>query len=115
MANFGNDVTIIPAGTVITATGQSAAYEPDNKATLRAVLVITAASGTTPSITITMQTSYDAGVTDSWRTVGSAFPAQTTTGTVRQTFSGVDRYVRASYVVSGTTPSFTLGLTGEMV
>jgi hypothetical protein len=115
MASFGNDVTLVAAGTVATATGTSAAIELDNKGTARLALVITAATGTTPSITVTIQTSLDSGATDSWRTVGSAFAAQTAAGTVRQSFPGCDRYIRASYVITGTTPSITFGISGEAV
>jgi hypothetical protein len=99
---------------VIAATGQTSGVEVAGHGTMRLDLVISAATGTTPSDTITIQTSYDNGVTDAWRTV-AAFPAQTAAGTVRQVFAGLDRWVRASHVITGTTPSFTYTLSGELV
>lgn len=115
MPTYGNDVTLL-ASTTATATATSTGVELDDKGTVRLALVITAVSGTsTPTLTVTIQTSYDNGVTDAWRTVGSAFAGQTATGTVRQSFAGCDRFVRASYVISGTTPSFTFSIAGEAV
>jgi hypothetical protein len=93
------------------ATGALAAggIEVAGGADLRADLVITAAATT---MTITIQTSFDNGVTDAWRTV-AAFPAQTATGTVRQVFAGLDRWVRAN--VTAITGSFTFSLSGEIL
>lgn len=116
MANLGYDFALIPAGTVATASGAGTGIEVDNKDEFRGQVVVSAVSGTTPSLTVTVQTSYDNGVTDSWRNVGSAFGAVTTaTSSAHQTFNGLDRWVRASYVISGTTPSFTFGVLGEAV
>jgi hypothetical protein len=112
--NYGNNVTLIPAGTVITATGTGTAVELDNKGDVRADLVITAASGTTPSITVLVQCSSDNGVTDSWRTAGT-FGAQTATTTGVHIDAPIDRYIRAQWTVSGTTPSFTVSCFGEAV
>lgn len=113
MASYGNDVTV-QASTTKTATGTSTPVELDDKGTLRLSLTSSAVSGTTPSMTVTMQTSLDAGVTDAWRSLG-AFTAQTAAGTERKSFPGADRYVRASWVISGTTPSFTFSIDGEAV
>lgn len=112
--SYGNDLTLVAAGTVATATGTSTAVEVDNKGTARLALVVSAASGTTPSMTATVQTSFDSGSTDAWRSVG-AFTAITAAGTERKSFPGLDRFVRVSYAISGTTPSFTFGVTGEAV
>lgn len=114
MPTYGNDV-ILQASTTATTTGTTTGVELDDKGTVRLALAVTAASGTTPSMTVTVQTSYDNGATDPWRTAGSAFPAVTATGTTRQSFAGCDRFVRASYAITGTTPSFTFSITGEAV
>jgi len=115
MANYGNDVVLEPAGKVITTSAAgSVVLAPMNKGTLRAALAVTAASGTTPSLTVTVQTSYDAGSSDAWRTV-AAFTAATAAGTERKSFPGLDRYVRLNYTVSGTNPSITFGVSGEIV
>ena len=65
------------------------------------------------SATVTIQTSFDNGVTDAWRTV-AAFPAQTAVGTVRQVFTGLDRWVRANVTTLTTGPT-TISLSGEIV
>ncbi|SDJ07808.1 hypothetical protein SAMN05444157_1619 [Frankineae bacterium MT45] len=112
--NFGNNVTLVAAGTVVTAAGTSAVLEPDNKGDARLALAVTAASGTTPSLTVNIQTSSDGGVTDSWRTAAS-FSAVTGVTTVHLDCV-IDRFVRAQWgAPSGTTPSFTIGISGELV
>jgi hypothetical protein len=111
MPSYTNDVTLVAPGTVITATGNGPAVRTDNKGTIRASLDVTAASGTTPSLTAKLQTSFD-GTT--WRDVVS-FTAATGVTSERKSFPGIDRYVRAAWTVSGTTPSFTAGITGEAV
>lgn len=69
--NYGSNVTLLPAGTVITGAGTSAVLEPDNKGDARLALTVSAVSGTTPSLTVNIQTSADNGATDAWRTVGT--------------------------------------------
>lgn len=114
--SFGNDVTIVPAGTILTADANGAAINIGNKGTLRAQVVVTAVSGTSPSDTITIETSHDAGATDAWRTV-AAFSAVTAAGSSAfKSFPGLDRYIRAKHVVTGSaTPTLTLGVFGEAV
>ena len=115
LPKYGNDVELLPDGTVITATGTgTVVLDSVNKGTLRLLADVAAASGTTPSITINVQTSADAGDTDAWRAVAS-MTAITATGKSRKVFAGLDRYTRVTWTVSGTTPSFTLGLHGELV
>lgn len=115
MANLGYDKTLVPAGTVVTASGVGTAFEVQNKVQFRGQSIVTAASGTTPSLTVNIQTSFDNGVTDPWRTVAS-FAAQTAADTsARKNFVGLDRWVRATWTVSGTTPSVTFGVAGEVL
>ncbi|MDQ1426631.1 MAG: hypothetical protein QOK39_107 [Acidimicrobiaceae bacterium] len=95
-----------------TATFLTPWVEVSGNSDLRLDLIIAAATGTTPSMTVTVQTSFDAGVTDAARTV-AAFAAQTAAGTTRQTFGPVDRWVRLSCAITGTTPSFTFTASGE--
>lgn len=112
--NNGNDVVLIPAGTVVTATGTGPAVRLDNKASIRIQSVVTAVSGTTPSVTVKVQTSHDGST--GWVDVGSALTAQTAANDSGVKVVGlIDRYVRAAYTVSGTTPSLTLGVYGEAV
>jgi hypothetical protein len=110
----GSDVTVLASG-AITASGQSTAIDVGGAGTLRAQVRVSAVSGTTPSITVTIQTSHDAGSTDAWRTAGAAYSALTSVANSPWQCFAVDRYVRVSYTVSGTTPSLTTTVVGEAV
>lgn len=110
----GSDVTLL-ASTALTASGNTAGMDVGGFGTLRCQVQVSAASGTTPSLTVTVQTSHDNGVTDAWRTAGAAFGAITAAGNSPWQVFAVDRYVRVSYAVSGTTPSLTTAVVGEAV
>lgn len=100
----------LPSGTV-TASGQSAPVNVRSSARwLRLQLNVTAASGTTPSLTVTPQDSLDGGVT--WNNL-TAFTAAT--GVTRQVLNIAAPFgalLRFDYAVSGTTPSFTFQIDG---
>lgn len=110
----GQDVTVLASGTV-TATGNSAGADVGGAGTLRAQVQVSAASGTSPSLTVTIQTSHDNGATDPWRTAGAAYGALTAAGNSPYQAMVVDRYVRVAYTVAGTTPSITFSVVGEAV
>lgn len=110
----GQDVAVLAAG-ALTATGNSASIDVGGAGTLRAQVQVSAVSGTTPSVTVTIQTSHDAGATDPWRTAGAAYGAITAVGNSPWQCFAVDRYVRVAYTVSGTTPSLTTAVVGEAV
>lgn len=103
-------------GATVTANGKSAVHELGDRTVLRLNLLVSGVSGTSPQVTVKIETSYD-GVT--WRDVDSS-PSFTqtaaTTGVTwdqRKTFV-VDRFVRADYVISGSaTPTVSLTLEGE--
>jgi phage gp36-like protein len=109
MPNWESALTLLESG-AITATGQSASVDLGSRdRLLRQSLVITAASGTSPSITVRLESSADDST--GWKTFGT-FSQFNTTATERLTFISPDRYVRVAYTVSGTTPSFTLSVIG---
>jgi len=81
----------------------------ENRVALRLLLDVTAASGATPSLTVTVETSGDAST---WRSAG-VFAAKTTVSSERLATAALDRYVRVSWAITGTTPSFTFSVTGE--
>lgn len=110
----GKDVTIL-AATALTATGQSAPVDVGGVGVLRAKVVVSAVSGTTPSITPKIQTSHDAGATDPWRDASAAYTALTAAGSSPYQSFVVDRYIRVAYTISGTTPSLTVSVAGEAV
>ena len=110
----GKAVTLKASGAT-TATGTTSAQELGDKGTVRMKLAVTAASGTSPTLAVQLQTSSDGGSSDSWRSLGSAFTTATTTTSQYISVGGCDRFLRASYTVGGTTPSFTWSLIGEAV
>lgn len=92
-----------------TATGNAASV--DNAASSArggvASLHVTAASGTTPSMTAVVQHSTDNSVFTDLIT----FTAATAATFERKTVSGtVNRFVRAQFTITGTTPSFTFAM-----
>lgn len=103
-------VTLLGSSTQ-TASTNSTGIELGDRAMWRGTLDVTAASGTTPTLDVTLQTSAD---NSTWRTLGT-FTQKTTTGSERKSFAGCDRYVRATSVIAGTTPSFTFSIAGEAV
>ncbi len=104
------DVTLHPSA-ARTATGNgSVVEETGERRTLSLSLVVTAASGTSPTLDVTVQTSADGST---WYSAGS-FAQLTATGSERKTFA-LDRYVRLRWVIGGTTPSFTFSASGELV
>jgi Tfp pilus assembly protein PilW len=107
------DIDLSPAA-ALTATANGTGFETGDKGTLRLTQNVTAASGTTPSLTTAVQTSKDDGATDAYRTIAS-FTAKTGTGSERKCFSGLDHWIRLSHTISGTTPSFTVTYTGSAV
>jgi hypothetical protein len=111
----GVDLTLHAAGAE-TATGNGTGVELGDKGTVRLVLIITAMSGTNPTLDITVETSSDNGVTDAWRSLGTFAQQTATTTGVWKTFGGCDRYVRSRRTIGGTaTPTFTYSITGEAV
>jgi hypothetical protein len=102
----------LAASAARTATGQGAAVALGDRGTLRLLLDVTAASGTGPTLDVTVETSFD-GATG-WRSLGT-FAQKTAVASERKSFPGCDRYVRATWTVGGTTPSFTFSVAGEAV
>jgi hypothetical protein len=106
------DVTMHASGAE-TATGNDAGVEVGAAGTVRLKLDVTAVSGTNPTLDVTVQTSFDNGVTDTWRTLGT-FAQKTGVSAERKTFSGCDRWVRTQRTIGGTaSPSATYSITGE--
>ncbi|MGI5288029.1 hypothetical protein ACQEVF_32455 [Nonomuraea polychroma] len=97
---------VVHGHTAETATGNSASVDNAVSSTNGGVasVHVTAASGTTPSLTVKVQHSVDNSV---WVDL-ITFAAATTATSERKTVSGtVNRYVRETHTITGTTPSFT--------
>lgn len=104
LASPGQLETLV-ASAARTTTGASALSEGWGAASkIRAQLNVSAASGTTPNLIVLIEDTLD-GTT--WNTVGT-FAAKTTTGreVINVTTPFSDR-LRASWTITGTTPSFT--------
>lgn len=94
-----------------TVTFNSAGLELGDKGTVRLTLDVTAATGTSPTLDVTMETSQDNAT---WTSLGT-FAQKTTTGSEFKIFSGCGRFVRAACTIGGTTPDFTFSIAGEAV
>ena len=106
----GEPVVLVPTG-ARTANGTGPTVPTLNGGTLRLDLTIDAIAGTTPTITVAVEHSPNG---TQWSPLG-AFAAATAVGTQRLVRSGLDRYVRATWTVGGTTPAVTFSVTGELV
>lgn len=110
---FSTDVTLLAsAARGASGTGASVDLAAEDLAGLTGLqldLSVSAASGTNPQLDVKIETSKD-GAT--WRTLDS-FPRVTTAGPLSRLFAGADRYLRASWVLGGTGPSFTFALAGQ--
>lgn len=92
-----------------TVTSHTSSIEVGEYLEALVCLNCTAASGTTPTLTVTIQASDDQGTT--WYNLpGGAFTQLTTTGTQAIQINTFGDYIRANYVIAGTTPSFTFAL-----
>jgi hypothetical protein len=114
-AGGGRSVPLV-ASAARTATGTGTAacgFGPFDK--FAAQLVVTAASGTTPTLDVTWQHSIDGGTT--WYTV-AAFTQRTATGQELKAEAEVEAATaevygdcfRAIWTIGGTTPSFTFAV-----
>ncbi len=103
----GDFVLLAPTATR-TTNGSGTAQISAVYTTARLTLAVTAAAG---SLTVTVETSRD-GTT--WASVGS-FAAATVAGTERKAFGGLDQYVRVSWAITGTAPSFTFSVSGALL
>lgn len=108
---YANTLAVSFGAATLTATAASNVIELGDRNSMRLDLVVSAASGTSPTLDIAVQTSPD-GTT--WTTVAS-FAQQTAAATVHKLFAPLDRFVRCNNVVGGTSPSFTFQITGEAV
>lgn len=111
---FGPPVTP-HASAARTSTGQTGAFAIGDDLAgglgghLNLILNVTAVSGTTPSMTCSVQWSVD-GTTWATPSPADAFAAVTATGAVVQQFAVKAPFYRVVYTITGTTPSFTFDI-----
>jgi hypothetical protein len=106
----GKSVVLVPSA-ARSAAGNGASLDTGERSTLRLLLDVAAVSGLGATTTVTVEQSSD-GMT--WRS-HSSFAAAAAVGTERKVFGPLDRVVRVSWTVGGTTPSVTFSVTGELV
>lgn len=109
------EITLFSGTATATANGDAIAV--GDRFGARLTLDVTAASGTSPTLDVKIQTRKDAD--DTWRDLAGtgipAFTQATAAGSQRKCFSGFDREIRYVATLGGTTPSFTFSLSGELV
>lgn len=103
----GEDITPVAAG-ARTATFTGSAVPCDEFGTAVLTLGVTAASGTTPTLNVTIETTHDG---TNWVSVGT-FAQKTTVSSETKAFTGLGQSIRAVNTIAGTTPSFTFSITG---
>jgi len=97
----------LKASGAITASGNGSAVlaGPALRGKLKAVIHITAVSGTSPTIDFKLQESDDQST---WADIAnSKFDQINAVGVYQQEFSTQKKYVRLAWTVGGTSPSFT--------
>lgn len=103
------NVLTLAASAARTTTANGTTTDNEGALIANVKLDVTAASGTTPTLNVTIQGQDAAG---DWFTLGTFTQA---TGVTAQTIPVVlaGRQVRAIWTVAGTTPSFTFSVIGE--
>jgi len=104
---FG-DAVIVVASAARTTTGNSAALVCEKGLNLNLLVEVTAASGTTPSLALTVEWSMDGTNFGALDTAPDGFTA-ITAATVRvvKQFPVRAPFFRVVWTITGTTPSFT--------
>jgi hypothetical protein len=100
--------TFLATSSARTTTGQGSAVSTGVEQAQVAKLDVTAASGTTPSLTVLIEESPNGST--GWST-HSSFTARSTTGSqVIDLKKRSQPFLRASWTITGTTPSFTFSV-----
>lgn len=97
---------VIKTSGAVTTTSQSNLFEIGTGDDLAVMIDLTAVSGTSPNMTVSVQWSNDGSV---WFNAdpADAFTALTAAGKVTKLFTVKGLYARLNYTITGTTPSFT--------
>lgn len=102
----GGNPALVVTSAARTTSGSSSAIGCDGSV-LSILLDCTAASGTTPSLVLSVEWSTDGGTTFCAAETPDAFTALTTTGKVCKQFRAKSNFYRLVWTITGTTPSFT--------
>lgn len=102
--------SIMPAGTVATASGNSGWIYVGNVNNIVIVLDVSAVAGTTPSMALNVTTTYSNVDIHSVAVPGGAFTAVTAAGQQIISITTFQGYIQLNWTITGTTPSFTFGI-----
>ena len=108
MANWETDVTIVAPGVATTPGNGESVDLGTRDRLLRIVLSVTAASS---GVTLSVSLESSPNGTDGWKAFGSFCPSGLGPSE-RVTLVSPQRYVRAKWTISGTSPSVTFGIVG---
>lgn len=100
---------VIVASAARTATGNSGvlSFRGGDKTGLRAQLDVTAASGTSPTLDVTVQDTLDG---TNWNTIMTFTQATATTRELKTLTTPFSDRLRVLWTIAGTTPSFTFSV-----
>lgn len=99
----------------LAATKTEAAVDLGAPGVLSAKLDVTTITGTTPTLDVVLQDSFDNGVTDAYATItGGTFTQATTAATNQRKTVVCKRWVRAVATIAGTTPKYDFTVIGEI-
>jgi hypothetical protein len=99
-------VAAVPSAARTTSGNSGALYAGPNANQVDILLLVTAASGTTPSMTVSVEWSVN-GTTFAPAETPDAFTAVTTAISKAKQFAVKAPYFRIVWTITGTTPSFT--------
>ena len=110
---------VVVASAARTTSGNSAAISTLVPSTsvgvINLAVHVTAVSGTTPSMTLTVQWSDDGTTFGNADTTADTFAAITATTDVFKQFPARAPFFRLSWAITGTTPSFTFSVNSDWV
>jgi len=106
---YETPVTVISSA-ARTASGQSASLQCGQVPVISLLVAVTAASGTTPTLDITIQWSPDGGATWASSDPVDSFTQITAATNVAKRFTVKSNVFRIVYTIGGTTPSFTFAV-----
>jgi hypothetical protein len=96
------------------ANGNAVAKEADRGLNLAVLLSVTAVSGTTPTLDVSVEWSHDGGTTFAPAETPDAFTQITATKAVVKSFVVKANTYRLVWTIGGTTPSFTFSASTMM-
>lgn len=104
------ETVVVHPSAARTATGQTGAIPTNTGDKVSLFLNVTAATGTTPTLTVSVEWSVD-GTNFGPAETPDAFTQVTAQGAKVKAFDAKAPYYRVVYTIGGTTPSFTFTVT----